>query len=497
MSKTVRMLIGCLAALLLLVGAYFGVITAFPETEENVSSDSSSSVESVAEVTNYIYQHRASTLKQATVTTANAGVYHVNFDGVNYSVPELENIEHFSSSVNSCAERLCSFPYYSIANESPTEAELEEYGLISPQASAVIELEDATEQLYVGKKTDDGYYYVKTEGSDTVYLCVTGVNTYLLKGHLSFINTTLFYCAEDNRSGIDNFVLKNSLLEDDVCISKTDSDSKSALAVSSSYCVTHPFVMGVDSETFDTGILELIKFGGSEAVAIKDSTTDLSQYRLDDPQYILSFTYQKPLTDTEVSEGKEENDNKVEKYKFYVSSADESGNMYCYADGSDVIMIISKASYSLFDWTMDDMAGDMFLSPFIWYLDRMEITFEGKEYEFNFTISDKSLTAVNYLNRQLDADNFKKFYQVVLGTGRIGMGMAEENAETHMEIRFVYQDDLDKDDDVIVFKDYSVRQYAAEVNGIGKFTVAKTRVDKLERDLIKVINNEPVNAFIN
>lgn len=498
MSKTLRTLVGCFAVVLLLVAAYFGVITAFPEEKDNVSSTGSSvSSEKPEEIVNYIYEHSITDLKTATVTSANAGVFHINYDGINYTVPELEGIEHYNSLVESCVKRLCAFPYVSIVTESPSEKELEEYGLISPQASAVIELEDVTESIYVGNKTEDGNYYVKTGSSDKVYLCITGISSYLISGHLSFINTTLFYCVEDYRSGIDNFVLKNSLLDDPVCIGKTSTDSKSALAVSSSYCVTYPFVMGVDSETFDTGLLELIKFGGTEAVAIKNENTDLSEYGLDTPQYELSFTYQKPLTQSEIDAGKEVNDNKIETYKFYISAPNEKSQLYIHSDDSKVIMLISKSGYSFLDWTLDSMAGEMFLSPFVKYLDKMVVTFDGKDYEFGFTVSDGSLTAVSYLNRQLDVENFKKFYQVVLGTGRIGMGVAEESAETHMEIRFVYQSDLEKADDVLTFKNYSVRQYAAEVNGVGKFTVAKTRVDKLERDLIKVINNEPVNAFMN
>lgn len=498
MSKTLRTLIVCLCSLLVLIGAYFGVVTAFPEDEgSDVSSSPDASSASPSETLTYIYEHSALDMKQAKITTANSGVYHVNYNGVSFTVPELEGIEHYKSAVESCAKRLSAFPYVSIVTEAATEEELEKFGLNAPQAKLEIEFEDASETLLVGNKTEDGSFYVKSPDSDRVYLCISGVNSYLINGHVSFINTTLFYCVEDYRTGIDNFVLRNTKEEDPVCIGKTSTDSKSALAVSSSYCMTYPFVMGVDSEAFDTGVLELIKFGGSEAVAVIDENTDFSKYNLDNPQYELSFTYQKPLTQSEIDAGKTENDNKIEKYKFFVSSPDDTGVSYVYAKDGKVIMKLLTSSYSLFNWTLDSMASEMFLSPFIKYLDKMVVTLEGKDYEFNFTVSDSSLTAVDYLNRQLDVDNFKKFYQVVLGTGRIGMGEAEENAATHMEIRFVYQSNLDKEDEVLTFKEYSVRQYAAEVNGVGKFTVAKTRIDKLERDLIKVINNEPVNAFVN
>lgn len=498
MSKTLRTLIACLCSLLVLAGAYLGLLKAFPEQKgDDVSSVGNTSSSTSSEIVDYIYEHDSLDMKQATVTTANSGVYHINFDGTTYTVPELEGIEHYKSSVELCAQRFCAFPYVSIVTEEVTEEELETYGFNAPQAKLEVEFESESETLLVGNKTEDGSFYVKSPDSDTVYLCVVGVNSYLINGHVTFINNTLFYCVEDYRTGIDNFVLKNSAETDAVCIGKTSTDSKSALAVSSAYCITSPFIMAVDSEKFDTGLTELIKFGGSEAVAIIDENTDMSKYRLDNPQYELSFTYQKPLTQSQTEAGQTENDNKVEHYKFYVSSADENGMSYVYADGEKVIMKILLSSYSCFGWTLDSMAGTMFLSPFVKYLDKMVITYDNKDYEFNFTIADGSLIAVDYLNRQLDVDNFKKFYQVVLGTGRIGMGVAEENAATHMEIRFVYQSDLEKADDVLTFKEYSVRQYAAEVNGIGKFTVAKTRMDKLERDLIKVINNETVNAFVN
>ena len=189
------------------------------------------------------------------------------------------------------------------------------------------------------------------------------------------------------------------------------------------------------------------------------------------------------------------------KYKFIISEPDEDGNMYIKEEDSRIVMSFGEGVYSFFDWNINNMAGSTFLTPLIKYVDKVIVTCKGKEYEFRLTPGDGSIVAAAYMDgereKQLDVDNFKNFYQVIIGTGRIGTGYAEEDAATRISVRFVYQDEINKDDDVVAFREYSMRQYAAEVNGEGYFTVPKTRVDKLENDLIKVINNEPVNAFMN
>lgn len=504
MSKTVRTLAFCLAALILLAGSYAVVLALFP-SEEGEGGDVSSSTggtsssETVSTPVTYMYEYEETDLVSAEINSQNAGTYHVSQDGMSYVIDELDGITVYDSMMETLIERLAAYPYAYIASESPTEEELEEYGLSDPIAGAVINFTDGTETLSVGGTDEDGAFYVLREADGKVYVVSQGMTTYFVKGHVAFINTTLFYCTEDRRTGIDNLVFTDSEEDMPVTIGKVDPDSKTALAVSSTYCIKKPLEMSVNIELLDEGLTQLCKFSAESAVALVDNGDDLSAYGLDSPRYTLEFTYQKPLDD-DAEEGAE-NTNPVTKYKFIISEPDEDGNMYIKEEDSRIVMSFEEGVYSFFDWNINNMAGSTFLTPLIKYVDKVIVTCEGKEYEFRLTPGDGSIVAAAYMDgereRQLDVDNFKNFYQVIIGTGRIGTGYAEEDAATRISVRFVYQDEINKDDDVVAFREYSLRQYAAEVNGEGYFTVAKTRVDKLENDLIKVINNEPVNAFMN
>jgi len=86
---------------------------------------------------------------------------------------------------------------------------------------------------------------------------------------------------------------------------------------------------------------------------------------------------------------------------------------------------------------------------------------------------------------------------LMLAASLAAFASAEEDAGTYLSVRFVYSSDMDRADDVMEFKNYNARQYAVLINGSGRFTAAKTRVDKITNDLKKVINNEPVTAFMN
>lgn len=491
MSKTTKKLLAAVLALGLLVGAYFAVTGLLPEEDADSSSENSSNTSSETEstITETMYEFDIDTFVGAEITEFDGDVYHVARGEDGFVVTELEGLTYYTSYVDSCAERLSAFPYTVKVADSITDEQKKEYGLDDTAATAVITFDDHTETLRVGKKNDDGYYYLQHEGDPAVYGGTVGVNVYFGTGFLGFVNTGLFYCAEDYRTGIDNLSIVDANLPDPLHISKCKEGTASALALSSAYCMTFPCFMGTDDEALDAGLTELASFSAESVVAVVNEDTDLSLYGLDQPRYTIKYTYQKPTED-------EINNNPVEAYEFLVSEVTEDGVQYVLNNEKTLVMSIPAGTYSFLSWNMENMAGPVFLSPLIKYLDRVTVTYGDKDYVFELTAGGNSITAVNYLDRQLDVENFKKFYQVILGTSWSGLGQAEENEADYFTVRFDYQDDLEKEDDVMSLKKYSLRQYAVEINGSGRFTVSKTRVDKLVSDLNKVINNETVSAFM-
>ena len=492
MSKSLRTLIAVLAVLVILIGAYFAAVNLIPQPEEDgtSSTDNSSTDQTSSSETTYIYNYGVDSFVSATVNAV-SGTYTVVKESDGFAIPEIKDLTNYPTMIQSCAERLSAYPYLSIENTSPTEEEREEYGLNDPTATATVTFENATVEITVGAKISGGYYYMTVGGDDNVYIAATAINAYFIQGANYFVNTSLFYCYEDYRSGINDFVLVDKQDEDPVKISKNTDGNATAVSLSSTYCITYPSVMGVDEDALDKGLTELASFSAEYVVYISATEEQKAELGLSEPRYTLSFTYQKPSSDGG------ENTNPVESYKFYLSDVDENNYLYACADGSDTVYAIPNGAYGFIDWKMEDIAAITFVSPMIKYLDKMIVTWQGKEYEFVFTAGDGSISAVRYLDRQLDVDNFKRFYQVVLGTSRIGVGSAEPDAEEYLSVRFVYNESMNRADEVMTFKTFNARRYAVEINGFGRFTVAKTRVDKLTNDLKKVINGEEVLVFMN
>ena len=468
--------------------------TASGLTSSDASSDTPSGTPSDDNVLR-LYEYDSDSFVSAEITPLSGKSYRVERDGDTYFVPGLEAFSCYKSNIKLCADRLCAYPYSTLVTEHVTETEKETYGFLDPTGKAAVTLSDGTAfTLLVGARTDDGLYYVMREGNGTVVLASTGITSYFLRGEVSFLQSNFFSCAEDRRNGVDNFVLTDRDAKYPVMIQKTDGDRASALALSTTYSLIYPASMSVDSEKLDEGLKALSHFAGEGAIEIVSESTDLSVYGLDDPRFTLSFTYQKPLADDDISEI---NPNPIETHRFLISDTDETGLCYVLSEDGRVVHYFTAGAYPFMAWTLENMAGTTFLSPMIKTLDRMTLRYGGRDFAFLFTEGDGSISAVNYEGRQLDVDNFKKFYQVVLGTGWIGMGEKAEGAEPYLTVTFDYHDDLQKENDVMTFYPYSLRQYAVEINGKGGFTSPKTRLDKVVSDLYKVINNETVTAFLN
>lgn len=461
------------------------------DVTSDVSSEAASNTSSVADEEKLtLYSYDTALFSSAEITDFSGNTYHVVRSGDSYDIPELADLPHYVSGIQICAERLCAYPYTQQTEESD-----EVTGLDAPKGKVTVTFTDNTSlTLLIGNRTDNGLYYMRREGDDVTVLTATGISSYFVRGTVNYLKTSLFYCVEERRTGIDNISFTDTEAPYPVCIKKTDGDSASALAISSTYYLTFPTTMSVDSEAFDTGLTELAAFAAEGAMEIVSEKTDLSQYGLDNPRYVLSFTYQKPLDDDDTSE---ENTNPVETHRFAISDADEGGFHYLLSEDGKIVYYFSEDMYSFMSWKLENMAGSTFLSPMIKTLDRMRVLYGGREYSFEFTEGDGSISVVRYEDRQLDVDNFKKFYQVVLGTGWIDLGVKETGAEPYLSVIFDYHDDLKKADDTMVFYPYSLRQYAVEINGQGAFTVPKTRLDKVVSDLFKVIKNEKVTAFLN
>ena len=501
MKKQLRGVLIAAAVLVVFAVVYFVLLAVLGKGNEPTGNTSSeppaSDVSSTPseEPTLHLYEYDVDTFVSAEITTLAGDVYHVERRDDAFTIPELAGFSCYLSNIRLCAERLCAYSYYEKVTDSATPEELEEYGFSSPRGKATVTFTDGkTLTVLVGGQTEEGLSYFKRQDDDTVVLTTTGITSYFLKGKVNFLKSELFSCAEERRKGIDKLEFIDAQSEYPVKISKTDGDRASALAISSTYYLTYPTTMGVDSEALDTGLTDLSHFSGEGVIEILDETTDLAVYGLDAPRYTLSFTYQKPLADDDTSET---NPNPIESYKFYISDADELGTCYVYAEGGKTVSYFTKEGYSFMTWTLEKLAGSTFLSPMIKTLERMNVRTGGRDYTFYFTEGDGSISAVRYEDRQLDVDNFKKFYQVVLGTGWIDLGRKEEGAAPLLEISFVYRADYGKVPDTMIFYPFSLRQYAVEVNGEGAFTVPKTRVDKVIGDLNKVIRNEPVTAFLN
>lgn len=483
MNSGMQKLVIAAACLVVAVGGYFAVRAVWGQetpTEETSSVATSSETKQVV----VIYEEAKEDFVSASITPKNGGPYTVEVNGDGWTVPELSGVTQYDTMVSTMVERLSRFEGYEKVADGVED--FSEYGLDEPDGSGVVNFEGGKSYtIDVGDETDDGYFYVTLRGSGTVYKATTGIRSYFITGKTTFISRSVF---TGTQAGFQSIRLLHPGAEepnDRELLLEQNLTEGTAEALNNTFSIQKPFYMIANESNMTDGLEDLCSIAASDVVTLTDETTDLSQYGLDNPQFTLEFTYQ------------EEEDDEAQQITLYFGTLTEDNEYYVMREGVPLIYLLSKDICTYLDWTPRSISLDIPFQPMLSWIDHVTINVEGEEYRFYVQSDGTTASGVTFRGGELDFANFQRFYQVLISTGIVDYADKPEGAEPYLTITYTYRADKEKAEDVVKFYPINERRYFMETNGEGGFYVLATRIEKVVRDLDKVIHNETVTFTLN
>lgn len=212
-------------------------------------------------------------------------------------------------------------------------------------------------------------------------------------------------------------------------------------------------------------------------------TALLAEYGLDNPDKHFAFEYDGVVTDLYVSKPNEEG-----KYYLYSVFRGELNGQTINAT-TDVIVEVSTETAEWLAWDIVEYLDHSLFSIYIVDISKMEITADGKKYEFDLSLdSDGQLADVKYEGKSYDVKSFKYLYQSILG---IYMQDAYTPTEGENPVEYLrIKIHTETNSPEIVFYRISSSKCYFTIDGYGAYYVLVEDVNEAREKLTAYVNGE-------
>lgn len=399
--------------------------------------------------------------KLSTIDISNdSGDYTLIIDGDNIYVKGYEDRTHDSTETGGVVETCRKLYAYDTIEKDAVDLSI--YGLDNPQYTAAIATTDGEYYtVYVGDMMpNNDSYYVSVSGSNTVYAVKKEYLYYYYQNSYAYLSKQLnLLKTTDTEYMIDNFSLtKNGepILE---FHAYTD-EEKEFYNTSNLYTITYPYkCVGRDAKIIDY-LNDIVTLNCARIVSTEINDTTLKENGLDDPEFLISYTYYD------------------EPVKIRISTVVD-GISKLYVEGSDTIYSFISQQLYLREFDIFGLVNTNQFTREITKVERIVVDYNGMSNVYSMTWGNGALTAVNVNGSDVSTDSFKTFY-TVLNSSRIdGLADGEASETPYLTITFKYTDTSGYNNDVVTFNQINARQYLLKINGEGEFYVSSVYVDKI------------------
>ncbi len=292
---------------------------------------------------------------------------------------------------------------------------------------------------------------------------------------------------------------KTYVVFDEIRIYCNDTDTQPVSSVGGNWKLTSPkeYIKEgmnysyLDMSNFYDFIQSLAALEGDSVVACGFSdngdasaidSEKLAQYGLDNPDKHFGFEYQGVVTDV------------------YFSKLNENGKYYAYSTfkgeisgtkvnaTTDVIVEISKETAPWLAWNMVEYLDHSLFSIFVADIDKMEISADGKTYEFDLTAKDSNLASVTLEGKEMDVTSFKYLYQSIISIQMRDAYVANEDETPEEYFRFKIHTETNSPE--IVFYRVSSSKCFFTIDGQGGYYVLVEEVNGARDRLFAYIDGE-------
>lgn len=388
----------------------------------------------------------------------------------------------------------------------------------------VITADDKKYTVRIGNQAPNGDgYYACVEGREAVYIMASDVGDTVLGTLESVVSPSLgIQNATDSTqasTSIDHVTFwrngkhvatVNSIAQDEVELVNTVSN----FAMACNQSITPEELLGCsniselekligikaisydyvpDDMTYNDIASVLPSLSGEETVALKDDKTgtitneQLEKYGIvrkgqQHPAHEIFYSY----TDAE---------NNVSYNHIILSEKTDDGYYYGYSNLNSIIVKIPAETLYYLQWEYDRLVESSYFQQFITSFKEISVKSDKVDYTFKLshtvTTEGSGAMLVYHEDNSINAENFRKFYRVLLSRKLRGAYEGDKPSEDKLFLTVTL---TDMDDNVTVYKYYqaSTQQAYMTINGKGEFYCLYSDILKIERDVIKLVNGEEV-----
>ncbi|MDR2135270.1 MAG: DUF4340 domain-containing protein [Treponema sp.] len=367
-------------------------------------------------------------------------------------------------------------------------ADLSIYGLDRGRARVEIKTNRGDETtLYVGNEAPDkSSVYARLEGSSQVHQVGKWDTDNLLLGLFDFVDKEVSPPLSNDESGSFEFseITLGGTVRPDGLIRVVPAGPEEAAVksrISSLYRIVSPVE---ESLNIDKGlpILQAIPNIQADAVIARVSRPeDLAPYGLDKP-------YSTAAVSGTLGQG-------LGGFALRASRADADGNVYIYREGSELVYQVAASKLAWLTTSWWDLMDKMIILPFIDEVARVEVTGPRRRAAFDLSGQEDELK-VEAEGVVLNTDDFRKFYQTLLGA--IYDEYAEEKipAASAPVLEIVYHYRNGQTTDRVSFYPAGSRRVLSSLNGRRPFYTYEAYVEWVFNGLDSILQGKKVQPYL-
>ncbi len=377
-------------------------------------------------------------------------------------------------------------------------ADLAQYGLAEPVATATVTFDDSEKQtVHFGIKNPSAtsYVYCRLDGSSDVYMATYYSTSKAYSPITDFVSLAITEIYNTNEPAeLDYFIIERKDLEEPMEISfmfdiqAEAEDENSVITTFNSHRITSPIVAEVDYTRGQTVCYGLYGMNAAYCVDVAADEARIAETGLDDPYCKLTFKY--GGNRYVIKLGNEiinitESEDDTPDLKTVVG-------YYGMVEGSDVLYAFAVDSTPWYTVKLEELVSRRPVSPYIYTCDSVVITTPDREYDFIVDGDAETGSTFTLDGKELDNEKFRELYQHLISSIGEELYRVEGDYEPYVTVRFNYRDEYHEvygtASDKIEFYKSDDRKNIIRVNGEVLFKVRQVYTDRLIENIDALIN---------
>lgn len=508
MTKSVRAVF-IAAGVLLVLGAILLVLLLTkpkPETSEVTSNATSTEGAGV-----YIVDKRAAEVTEITVNN-DSGSYTftrqkrvvsstdesgniTSSDEYYWTSEDLKGVPQSDTLVKSFITSLASLPQKSTVEENAED--LEKYGLATPKATAELKFEDGTDitmRFGIQNPADTSSLYYRDD-DNTVRQITYSAAAPAFSDIKQFANLSMTE-SYDTEGGneLDSLIITRPDFEEPVSIRFMSELAELAEEDDSivSTFNTHRFLTPVNAEIDVTKgknvCYDLYGLTMNSCEYLEQTEENLKKCGLDEPKATVEFKFGGKEYELKIG-------NAIREEVASTSSGAISSTTGYYAvlKGVNGIYSLPSDKASWVSFKVSDLISRRPLSPYIYSVENVVVTVPSGTYKFDIDGENKTFGCDG---KQLLSDEFKSFYQTLIGSVGEEMYTGEVSGTPTASVTFNYKSDYVEayggESDTLSYYESDDRKCVVALNGTPIFKVRNIYVERLSENVDAILNGGKV-----